>query len=66
VSFFNTLLQTVNRHAYLNKSDTVDQLYVVCVQTVTEMMTIDEALKVLKDGDRDDEGRRGIQSPERW
>jgi len=47
VYFFNTLLQAVDHYADFDNPDAVDQLRVVCVKMLTEMMTVDQALKVL-------------------
>jgi hypothetical protein len=47
VYILNTLLQTVDRRAYLDNPDTVNQLHIICIEVVTEVMTVNEVFQVI-------------------
>jgi len=50
--FLYTLLQSLNRDADLDDSDSIDKLRVVCVEMATQMVTADKVIKIFGIGSK--------------
>ena len=44
--FLYTLLQALDRDAYLDNPDSVDELRVISVEVATQMVTVDDVIQV--------------------
>jgi hypothetical protein len=47
MDLLNVLLRSVDGYIDLGKSDTVDQLYVVCIKIMAELMGINQARQII-------------------